>query len=42
MKDLEQMIKNTGDFMNGEEIKKVQNYLKLNKKLNNLRKKKKI
>ena len=26
--------------MNGEEIKKVQNYLKLNKKLNNLRKKK--
>ena len=40
VKDLEQMIKNTGDFMNGEEIKKVQNYLKLNKKLNNLRKKK--
>ena len=40
VKDLEKMTKNNGYFLNEEEIKKVKNYLNLNKKLNNLRKKK--
>ena len=42
LKDLEKMTKKTGYFVNNEEVKKVQNYLNLNKKLNNLRKKKEI
>ena len=40
VKDLEQMTKDNGYFLNGDEIQKVKNYLNLNKKLNNLRKKK--
>ena len=40
VKDLEKMTKDNGYFLNGEEIKKVKNYLNLSKKLNNLRKKK--
>ncbi len=38
VKDLEKMTKTTGYFMNSDEIKKVHNFLNLNKKLNNLRK----
>ena len=34
------MTKDNGYFLNGDEIQKVKNYLNLNKKLNNLRKKK--
>ena len=40
VKEFDKMVRNSGYFMNGEEIKTVQNYLKLNKKLNNLKKKK--
>ena len=40
VKDLAKMTRKSGYFMSGDEIKKVQNYLNLNKKLNNLRKKK--
>ena len=40
VKEFEKMVKKSGYFMTGEEIKTVQNYIKLNKKLNNLKKKK--
>ena len=40
VKDLEKWTKNNGYFLSAEEVKKVKNYLNLNKKLNNLRKKK--
>ena len=40
VKDLEKMTKQSGYFMNSDEIKKVQNFLNLNKKLNILKKKK--
>ena len=40
VKDLEKLTKNNGYFLSPEEVKKVKNYLNLNKKLNNLRKKK--
>ena len=40
VKDLEKMTKNAGYFMKGEEVKKITHYFSLNKKLNNLRKKK--
>ena len=40
VKDLEKLIMGGGYFLSGEEVKKVKNYLNLNQKLNNLRKKK--
>ena len=42
VKDMEKIINKAGYFMNNEEIEKIQNYLSLNKKLNNLRKKKEL
>lgn len=40
VKDVAEMCKNSGYFMNADEVKKVKSYFDLNKTLNNLRKKK--
>ena len=40
VKDIAEMCKNSGYFMNADEVQKVKSYFELNKSLNNLRKKK--